>query len=132
MNILEPQSYLEALAPLPEKYLAHFTGETGLSDLFPSQVPHPVSVLLVRFEAGARNNWRLHTGGQMLYVTDGEGYVQARGEPPRLIKAGDVVTCPPGEEHWHGAGPNGPMTHLAVTLGDIVWLERSELELAAS
>ncbi|GLZ39321.1 cupin domain-containing protein [Actinokineospora sp. NBRC 105648] len=130
MRVIDEAGCLDALEPLPPKYQAHFTGLTGLHDLFPSEQPHTVSVLMVRFEAGARNNWHWHRGGQMLYITEGEGYVQVRGEQPRLIRAGDVVCCPPGEEHWHGASPNSPMTHLAVTLGEIVWLEPSTPDLA--
>ena len=128
MELMESKDYLD-LDPLPAKYADYFTGPTGLRDLFPVEEPHSVSVLLVRFEPGARNAWHHHAGGQMLYVTEGEGYVQTRGEPPRRIKAGDVVSCPAGEEHRHGAGPDLPMTHLAVTLGEITWLEPSELRL---
>ncbi|WTW99339.1 cupin domain-containing protein [Streptomycetaceae bacterium NBC_01309] len=130
MQVFELPSSMDDLEPLPAKYHPHFTGGAGLSDLFPSEEPHSVSVLMVRFEPGTRNNWHWHRGGQMLYVTDGEGYVQVRGEKPRLVKTGDVVACPPGEEHWHGAGPGGHMTHLAVTLGEIVWLEPSVLDLS--
>jgi quercetin dioxygenase-like cupin family protein len=31
------------------------------------------------------------------------------------IRAGDVIWCPPGHKHWHGATPTTAMTHLAVT-----------------
>ena len=27
---------------------------------------------------------------------------------------GETVTCPPGEEHWHGATPEQFMEHLAL------------------
>jgi Zn-dependent alcohol dehydrogenase len=29
----------------------------------------------------------------------------------------DIVITGPGEVHWHGAGPNAPMSHLAVSRG---------------
>ena len=38
---------------------------------------------------------------------------------------GDTVSAAPGEEHWHGAGPDGPMSHIAVSIGDIEWLDSS-------
>ena len=44
------------------------------------------------------------------------------GEP---IRPGDIVTADPGEEHWHGAGGNGPMAHLAVAAGETYWLQES-------
>jgi quercetin dioxygenase-like cupin family protein len=79
----------------------------------------------VRFEPGSRNHWHRHAGGQVLHVVEGEGYVQARGERARRIGAGDTVSTPPGQEHWHGAGPGSPMAHLAVTIGETTWLEPS-------
>ena len=30
------------------------------------------------------------------------------------IRAGDTVWIPPGEKHWHGAGPDTAMTHIAL------------------
>ena len=40
--------------------------------------------------------------------------MQARGGDVVAIRAGDTVRTPPGEWHWHGAGPRTFMTHLAV------------------
>lgn len=37
------------------------------------------------------------------------------------------VWCPPGIDHWHGATPESPMTHLAITGvldgKNVVWKE---------
>jgi len=33
---------------------------------------------------------------------------------PRLIREGDTVWIPPGEEHWHGAPPDTAVAHLAM------------------
>ena len=44
------------------------------------------------------------------------------------IAAGDVVWCPAGTTHWHGAGEGGYMVHQAVTLGSVEWLEEVEDE----
>ncbi|MFD9697505.1 cupin domain-containing protein [Lentzea sp. NPDC059081] len=118
---------LQEIPPLPEQYHEHFTGTTDLRELGVGAPEGEASVLLVRFEPGARNAWHRHTGGQLIYVTEGEGYVQSRGQDPVVVRAGDAVACPPDEEHWHGATPGGPgMTHLAVTYGKIVWLEPHE------
>jgi len=40
---------------------------------------------------------------------------QCEGEPIVEIRAGDVIWCPPGHKHWHGATPTTAMTHIAVT-----------------
>ena len=45
-----------------------------------------------------------------------------------MIRPGDVVWCPPGEKHWHGAMPDTAMTHIAIQEskdGKVVdWMER--------
>jgi quercetin dioxygenase-like cupin family protein len=115
---------LSRVPPLPDQYHAYFEGDTALQELFVNADPDIVSVLFVQFEPGARNNWHSHTGGQLLFVSAGEGYVQVRGKEPVILRAGDAVVCPPDEEHWHGATADGPgFTHLAVTYGKIIWLE---------
>jgi len=39
-----------------------------------------------------------------------------------------VVSCPPGEKHWHGATPDSAMTHLAIQEGldgkVVNWMEK--------
>ena len=42
------------------------------------------------------------------------GLVQARGGAIEEIRAGDIVSTPPGQWHWHGAAPDHFMTHLAM------------------
>jgi len=69
---------------------------------------------VVAFEPSARTAWHTHPLGQTLYVIAGTGRIQVWGGPIEEIKAGDVVWIPPGEKHWHGAGPNTMMTHIAM------------------
>ena len=70
---------------------------------------------VVTFAPGARTAWHSHPGGQILIVTAGTGRVQLWGQPIEEIRAGDVVSIPPGVKHWHGASPNASMTHLGIT-----------------
>src|ERR671939_667508 len=105
---------------------AHFTGPASSYPLHRSQAPHPVNVAVVRFQPGSRNHWHRHAGGQLLHVVEGEGWVQSRGEGAQRIRVGDSVSAEPGEEHWHGAGPEGAMAHVAVSFGEITFLEPSE------
>ena len=107
---------------------AHFSGPASSHALHSTPEPSPVRVSVVHFEAGTRNHWHRHGGGQVLHVVDGEGYVQSRGEAARPIRSGDTVSAAPGEEHWHGAGPHSSMAHIAVSIGDITWLEPSDAE----
>jgi quercetin dioxygenase-like cupin family protein len=73
----------------------------------------------VHFEAGAHTHWHQHSGGQVLHIVEGSARVQAWGEAVRSLSAGDTA----GEKHWHGAGSDVPMTQLAVTSGEVTWLE---------
>jgi quercetin dioxygenase-like cupin family protein len=63
-----------------------------------------------------------------LVVTAGCGWTQCDGGPIVEIKAGDVIWCPPGQKHWHGATPTTAMTHIAIQEGldgvAVVWLEK--------
>lgn len=77
----------------------------------------------VTFTPGARTFWHHHERGQILVVTAGTGWVCTHGESPHLLTVGDVVWVPPGEQHWHGAGPGTIMTHLATSLGVTTWLD---------
>ena len=67
------------------------------------------------FEPCARTAWHTHPRGQILIVTAGWGVVQSWGGPIEQIRPGDVVWCPPGEKHWHGATATTAMTHIAIT-----------------
>ena len=70
---------------------------------------------IVIFEPGARaaRGTRIRWG-QVLIVTAGKGWTQREGEPIVGINAGDIIVCPPGHRHWHGATPTTSMTHIAV------------------
>jgi quercetin dioxygenase-like cupin family protein len=72
---------------------------------------------------GARTYWHHHTGGQILVVTAGLGWVCPHGEKPQVIRAGDVVWVPPGERHWHGGTVDTVLTHLAISIGRTTWLD---------
>lgn len=78
------------------------------------------------FDAGARLNWHMHPGGQILIVTDGVGYYQERGKPKQILRRGEFVQCQPDVEHWHGASPEVGVTYLSTSPsqnGGTVWLE---------
>jgi quercetin dioxygenase-like cupin family protein len=112
----------EATTPGDELDRSHFTGRaTGR----PLHSHGETNVVMVRFEAGVRNHWHRHAGGQVLHAVEGSGYVQARGEERRRLEPGDIVTTGPGEEHWHGAAEEGPFAHLAINIGETTWLEPS-------
>lgn len=105
----------------------HFTGHVRIDPLFEASEPGRSLGVSVTFEPCARTAWHTHPLGQILIVTSGCGLVQCEGGPAKTIRSGDVVRCPPGEKHWHGAGPTTGMTHIALVErldGKVVhWLE---------
>jgi quercetin dioxygenase-like cupin family protein len=103
----------------------NFTGKAFLQMLIAADSLNSNTVGNVTFNPGARTKWHLHPGGQILLVTDGVGYYQEKGKPKKVLRKGDAVKCPPNVEHWHGAGTDVAMSHLAVSSnkeGAAVWL----------
>jgi quercetin dioxygenase-like cupin family protein len=98
-----------------------FTGTVWADPLLVTQ--DGVLVNAVFFPPGGRTHWHRHERGQVLLVTAGCGYVQVRDGEGTWVGAGDVVHFAPGEEHWHGAGPESYLLHTAVSLGTTEWLE---------
>ncbi|MDV5140318.1 (R)-mandelonitrile lyase [Chimaeribacter arupi] len=109
---------------------ANFTGRVWVDPLFTSPVPpQRATGAYVTFEPGARSAWHTHPLGQTLVVTSGTGWVQAWGGEKKTLRAGDVVHCPPGVKHWHGATDKTGMVHLAIQEATpegeaVTWLEK--------
>jgi quercetin dioxygenase-like cupin family protein len=82
----------------------------------------------VRIDPLTRTAWHTHPLGQTLIVTAGCGWTQCEGEVIVEIRAGDVIWCPPGHKHWHGATPTTAMTHIAIQQAldgkNVEWLEK--------
>jgi quercetin dioxygenase-like cupin family protein len=92
----------------------NFSGSVRVDPLFSAPAPSRGFGGSVTFEPCARTAWHTHPLGQTLIVTARCGLVQSWGGPVRKIRPGDVVWCPPGEKHWHGAVPSTAMTHIAI------------------
>ena len=105
-----------------------FTGEVRIDPLFQPPAPARALGVSVTFEPCARTAWHTHPLGQTLIVTAGCGLVQSWGGPVKRLRPGDVVWCPPGEKHWHGATPNTAMTHIAIVEAldgkTVDWMEK--------
>ena len=98
-----------------------FTG-TVLADPVMDGIPDTL-MASISFPPGARTDWHHHERGQILIVTAGAGFAATRAGESSSLAAGDVVWFPPGEEHWHGAGPDSYLVHIAISLGKTNWLE---------
>lgn len=107
---------------------AYFTGRVRIDPLSAPPAPARHSAASVTFEPGARSAWHTHPLGQTLVVTAGCGWTQCEGGPIVEIRAGDVIWCPPGHKHWHGATPRTAMTHIAIQEAQdgvaVVWMDK--------
>jgi quercetin dioxygenase-like cupin family protein len=105
-----------------------FTGTVRVDPLFSPTEPARAGGALVTFEPSARTAWHTHPLGQTLIVTAGCGRAQREGGPVEEIRPGDVVWFPPGERHWHGAGPTTAMSHIAIQEAlngsPVTWMEK--------
>jgi len=80
-----------------------------------------LEVRLVRFEPGARSRPHTSRSGRLLHVVTGEAVV-ADPNGRIVVGAGDTVTVPAGEWHWHGGLPHVAAVLLVVERpGNVSW-----------
>jgi quercetin dioxygenase-like cupin family protein len=102
------------------------TGNIWLKELNVGDSTFDPSIAVATYDTGAKLDWHIHPGGQVLLITEGTGYYQERGKPLQIVHKGDVIKCAPGVEHWHGASPKSGFAYIAVTptqKGKTIWLE---------
>ncbi|GAA3123615.1 quercetin dioxygenase-like cupin family protein [Kribbella aluminosa] len=107
---------------------ANFAGDVYLNPVFDGDGTSHLVCGLVRFTPGARTNWHSHANGQLLVCTDGTGLVGTRDGTTVVLRAGESVWTPAGEEHFHGGTTQTMMCHYAIldASGDseaTTWLE---------
>jgi quercetin dioxygenase-like cupin family protein len=135
------QAQVQATAPAPAQQISRagaqpsvagpsefFTGRVRVDPIWPADNDINASGGMVTFDPGARSAWHTHPKGQRLVVMSGVGLTQEWGKRVQEIRPGDVVWCPPGVKHWHGAAPTTAMSHLAVTGTvdgkNVEWMEK--------
>ena len=65
-----------------------FTGSVYIDPVATPTGPSRLQASSVHFTPGARTAWHTHPNGQTIYVTDGVGLAQRRGEPIERVAAG--------------------------------------------
>ena len=90
-----------------------FTGSVFRQVIVDPSESQSFNFSIVAFDPGSRNKFHTHTGDQILIVTEGTGVVATEQEEV-TVSAGDVVLIPAGENHWHGAPGETPMSHITV------------------
>lgn len=115
-------------SPFPKGELSttkNHTGDIWLSELSVGDAIFDSTIAQAVYGPGARLDWHIHPGGQVLLITEGRGYYQERGKPLRIVHKGDVIKSAPGVEHWHAAAPDSTFAYIAVTptqKGKTIWL----------
>jgi quercetin dioxygenase-like cupin family protein len=114
-----------------------FTGDVWLDRFADGGDESRLVASTVRFTPGARTHWHSHPLGQTLHCTDGVGLVATRDGRVIILRPGQTVWTPPGEEHWHGATRDNLMCHLALVVttpegASATWLEAVTDEKYAS
>lgn len=97
-------------------YKPLFTGEVVRQSPVTDDEGSDLSIDYVYFPKGVHNKFHKHDNDQVLIVTEGKGFVEAKTGKVN-VKEGDVIWTPAGEVHRHGALPGYKFTHISVTKG---------------
>jgi 4-carboxymuconolactone decarboxylase len=99
---------------LPKDWF-HGDGDAFLTPLVSRDKNNEFSAGSVTFEPSVRTNWHTHPKGQVLLVTEGNGFYQEKGKPAQQLVKGSVVHIPEDVEHWHDASADSTFVHIAIT-----------------
>ena len=105
-----------------------FSGDVSVEIMFVSNAWRDFSGGLVTFAPKARSAWHMHPKGQTLIVIDGSIITATKDGSVSIANKGDVISCPPNVEHFHGALDSKSGSHIALT-GEVdgknvTWLEK--------
>src|SRR5436305_175274 len=64
------------------------TGNIWLSELNVGDSTFDPGIAMATYDIGAKLDWHVHPGGQVLLITEGTGYYQERGKPTRIVHKG--------------------------------------------
>lgn len=96
-------------------------GDGFIEELAQTSASPNLRSAFVKFENGAYTKWHYHTGEQMLFATEGQGFVEYQDRPTLEIRERARVFIPIGVWHRHGAEKGKALIHLAVTCGETIW-----------
>ena len=118
---------LAGVAAAQQANAPRFTGKSDVMD------GKDLTIARRHFDPGARTFWHSHDKGQLLLVEQGRMRAQKKGQPARDYGVGDTDYTPPDVQHWHGAGPDGPLVQINAQFGGATkWFaEVTDAEYAA-
>lgn len=121
MRVIPERSLASALADS-----TRFTGRVWRTDYVEGADDDAMSGSRFLYEPGSRSFWHVHEREQVIVAVFGVGLVAWDGlAAPHVLNPGDWWYVEPGVAHWHGATPDAPFAHLAITAGGSTeWLHR--------
>jgi quercetin dioxygenase-like cupin family protein len=96
-------------------FAANFTGTVAIQPI------EGTNMSRIRFEAGARTNWHVHTAPQILLIEEGRGRWQEQGDAVKELPMGQPVLTKANVPHWHGAAPDQAALQFSVYAGKLEW-----------
>lgn len=96
-------------------FASNFTGKIAVADSSEMRMSR------IRFEAGARTNWHVHSTGQLLLIEEGRGRLYEQGGTIVDLPAGQPFYTKPNVPHWHGAAPDSHAVQFSVYSGTLEW-----------
>ena len=106
---------IEPDAPTVKNAPEQFRGDVWVDRVAaPHEADQRMTVAIVRFAPGARTAWHSHARGQYLRVTAGVARFGDRDGTVIEVHPGQTIYTPPGQDHWHGAGSDCFMEHIAM------------------
>jgi len=101
----------------PAGFSSNFTGKITVAD------NADVRTSRIRFEAGARTNWHVHTAGQLILAEEGRGRFQEQGGAIKEMGVGQPAYLQANVPHWHGATPDQAILQLSMYAGQLKWMQ---------
>jgi len=116
LMIVAPSAQQQAAPAGRGNFASNFTGTVAVQD------SKEMRMSRIRFEAGARTNWHLHSTGQLLLVEEGRGRLYELGAGKVVdIKTGESVFTKANVLHWHGAAPDSHAMQFSVYSATLEW-----------
>ena len=101
----------------PGGFLSNFVGDIEIVDSAEMRSSR------IRFAAGARTNWHVHSARQLILIESGQGRLQEMGGPIVELSAGEPFYTQANVPHWHGASPDEEAVQFSVYSGTLEWQE---------
>ena len=107
----------------------HYIGNAWLKRLIIADNDFDYNLTQATFRADSTLDWHKHSTGQVLIITDGEGYYQEKGKEVIILKKVDVIKCDKNIEHWHSSTPNNDVSYIAIYGNSkTIWTEKISKE----